>query len=120
MQKNNKTYKIIITLLVLIIFVLTFILCFKSCSDKNDIIAPECSVTEDFSESTAPEYGNEATESTTSKSSSATKKPMSGANGTQGANGKTSNFPAASESLPGGEENGSDITNRNTRSEERR
>lgn len=114
MQKNNKTYKIIITLLVLIIFVLTFILCFKSCSDKNDIIAPECSVTEDFSESTAPEYGNEATESTTSKSSNATKKPMSGANGTQGANGKTPNFPAASESLPGGEENGSDITNRNT------
>ena len=88
MQKNNKTYKIVITLLVLIIFVLTFILCFKSCSDKNDIIAPEYSVSEDFSESTAPEYGNEATESTTSKSSNATKKPMSGANGTQGANDK--------------------------------
>ena len=48
MQKNNKTYKIIITLLVLVIFVLTFILCFKSCSDKNDIIAPEYSVSEEY------------------------------------------------------------------------
>lgn len=114
MQKNNKTYKIVIALLVLVICVLTFILCFKSCSGKNDIIAPEYSVSEDFSESTAPEYGKEATESTTSKSSSATKKPMSGANSTQGENDKTPNFPAASESLPGGEENGSDITNRNT------
>lgn len=114
MQKNNKTYKIVIALLVLVIFVLAFVLCFKSCSGKNDVITPEYSVSEDFSESTAPEYGNEAAESTTSKSSKSTKKPMSGANGAQGANDKTPNFPAASESLPGGEENGSDITNRNT------
>lgn len=114
MQKNNKTYKIVIALLVLVICVLTFILCFKSCSGKNDIIAPEYSVPEDFSESTAPEYGNEAAESTTSKSSNATKKPMSGINGTQGAGDKTPNPPSASEILPGGEGNSSDNTNRNT------
>lgn len=114
MQKNNKTYKIVIALLVLVICVLTFILCFKSCSGKNDIIAPEYSVSENFSESTAPEYGNEAAESTTSKSSKPTKKPMSGTNGTQGVGNKTPNSPSASESLPGGEENSPDITNRNT------
>ena len=113
-MQNIKIYKSVITLLVLVIFVLTFILCFKSCSGKSDVITPEYSVTEDFSENTVSEYNNEVTESISSKSSNATKKPMSGANSTQGANDKTPNFPSASESLPGGEENGSDITNRNT------
>lgn len=116
MQKNNKTYKIIITLLVLVIFVLTFILCFKSCSDNNNnnVIAPEHSVTEDFSENTVPEYNNGATESISSESSNTAKNPPTGTNGMQGANNKTPNSTAASESLPGGEENGADITNRNT------
>mgnify|MGYP006980633718 CR=1 FL=1 len=116
MQKNNKTYKIIITLLVLVVFVLTFILCFKSCSDNNNnnVIAPEHSVTEDFSENTVPEYNNGATESISSESSNATKKPMSGANGTQGANDKTPNFPAASGNLPSTEESGVGIANRST------
>lgn len=116
MQKNNKTYKIIITLLVLVIFVLTFILCFKSCSDNNNnnVIAPEHSVTEDFSENTVPEYNNGATESISSESSNTAKNPPTGTNGMQGANNKTPNSPAASGNLPSTEESGADIANRST------
>ncbi len=114
MQKNNKTYKIIITLLVLVIFVLTFILCFKSCSDNNNVIAPEHSVTEDFSENTVPEYNNGATESISSESSNTAKNPPTGTNGMQGANNKTPNSPAASGNLPSTEESGVGIANRST------
>lgn len=108
MQKNNKIYKSVIAVLLLIIFVLAFILCFKSCSGKDDIIDSGATVTESRSETSIPEPTEEVSGSSPSQMVSADK------SGTKKADESAPNSPEVSENLPSSTESNTNVANRST------